>query len=490
MFSRGIGIASTLVLSRLLDTTDFGIVAVAFTISAALNSVSNIGVTESLVRLKVVGRAELDTGFTIQFVKGGITGLLLLAVAPVAANWFSDARLTNVIYILAATFALAGLENIGIINFRRDMRFNREFQLSAVERVLNFGATLAAALILRSYWALVIGLVIARIVRVIATYAMEPYRPRFGLQAWRELARFSLWMWLSSLAYIVWIRADPLVVGSQVSAGVLGLYVVALDIALLPATEIMEPIGAVLFASFAAEHNAGRDPRGNAFILAVSLMAVMAPVALVISASSTDIVGVLLGSKWSSAAPIIAVLAFAVVLSPFSNTASQSLTASGKVNLNLIVVVLASIVKVCVLLIAARTGDLHVIAASALAITSVESTMFILVLQLNGSKLSRVGWSIARIVTAVLLAALILQKTGIAWAGDEKLPILTCLWQGAVLGVVGFSSYSGVLSGLWILAGRPNGPEQQVASIIISIVTRLSRQFSVLSAYGRRSQPK
>ena len=297
MFSRGIGIASTLVLARLLDTTDFGIVAIAFTISAALNSVSNVGVTENLVRYKTVGRPELDTGFTIQLVKGVITGALLLAAAPIAASWFSEPRLTNVIYVLAIIFALSGIENIGIINFRRDMRFDREFQLSIIERVLTFAATLTAALLLRSYWALVIGMLVAKIVRVIATYVMEPYRPKLGLHAWGELAGFSMWMWLSSLVYIVWIRADPLVVGSQVSKAVLGLYVVALDIALLPATEIMEPIGAVLFAGFAAEHNAGSDPRGKTFSLAVSLMTVMAPIALIISAASTEIVGVLLGPK-------------------------------------------------------------------------------------------------------------------------------------------------------------------------------------------------
>ena len=480
MFSRGIGIASTLVLARLLDTTDFGIVAIAFTISAALNSVSNVGVTENLVRQKTVGRAELDTGFTVQLIKGGITGLLLVAAAPLAADWFSEPRLTNVIIVLAVVFALGGLENIGIINFRRDLRFDREFQLSAIERVLTFAATLTAALILRSYWALVIGMVVGKIVRVIATYAMEPYRPRLGLHAWRELAGFSLWMWLSSLVYIVWLRADPLVVGSQVSKAVLGLYVVALDIALLPATEIMEPIGAVLFAGFAAERNAGRDPRGNAFALAVSLMTVMAPIALILSAASTDVVGVLLGAKWSAAAPVVAILTFAVVLSPFSNTASQSLTANGKVRTNLAVVVCASVIKAGVLFVAAQTGDLYLIATSALAITSIESLMFIYVLHRNGSRLGGVAWAIVRTVIASLATALALRATGIAWAGDQVLPVLTCLWRGTVLSVVGVTAYAGVLGSLWALGGRPDGPERKIIGVTLnfikSIVARLQKE--------------
>ena len=477
MFSRGIGIASTLVLARLLDTTDFGIVAIAFTISAAFNSLSNVGVTENLVRHQTVGRAELDTGFTVQLAKGAITGVLLVAAAPLAADWFSEPRLTNVIYVLAAVFALGGLENIGIIFFRREMRFDREFQLSAIERVLTFAATLTSALLLRSYWALVIGMLVGKIVRLIATYAMQPYRPRLGLHAWRELAGFSMWMWLSSLVYIVWFRADPLVVGSQVTKAALGLYVVALDIALLPATEIMEPIGAVLFAGFAAERNAGRDAQANAFGLAVSLMTVMAPIALVLSAASTEIVGVLLGAKWSAAAPIVAILTFAVVLSPFSNTAAQSLTASGKVRANLAVVVCASVIKVAVLYFAARTGDLYVIAVAALTITSVESSMFIYMLHRNGSRLRGMGWPLVRALVSMSLAALVLKATGLAWSGDVVLPIVTSLWRGTVLGLVGFGVYAGVLFALWTLAGRPNGPERQIVSVMVPLVARMRRRF-------------
>jgi lipopolysaccharide exporter len=480
MFSRGIGIASTLVLARLLDTTDFGIVAIAFTISAALSSISNVGVTENLVRHKTVGRAELDTGFTFQLVKGVITGMLLAAAAPIAATWFSEPRLTNVIYVLAAVFALSGLENIGIVNFRRDMRFDREFQLSVIERVLTFAATLTAAFLLRSYWALVIGMLVAKIVRVIATYVMEPYRPKLGLHAWGELAGFSMWMWLSSLVYIVWIRADPLVVGSQVSKAVLGLYVVALDIALLPATEIMEPIGAVLFAGFAAEHNAGSDPRGNTFSLAVSLMIVMAPIALIISAASTEIVGLLLGPKWSSAAPIVAILTFTVVLSPFSNTAAQSLTASGKIRSNLAVVTCASLIKVGVLYVAARTGNLYVIAISALTITSAESSMFIYMLRRNGSRFSGMAWPTARSIGCLLVSALALKATGIAWAGDEILPIAACLWRGTVLGVVGGGVYASALASLWFLAGRPPGPERQITAVIEPLLNRIAYRVTAI----------
>lgn len=473
MCSRLLGVASTLVLARLLDTTDFGIVAIAFTISAAFDSVSNVGVVENLIRQKEVGRDLLDTGFTIQVIKGLICGVLVAAAAPLASQWYADPRLQNVMYVLGGAFALSGFENVGIIFFRRELRFDREFVLSSLERVSMFVVTLTAALLLRNYWALVLGVAAAKLVRLIATYAIHPYRPRLGMRAWHELAGFSFWMWLSSLAYIVWRRADPLVVGAAVSKAELGVFVVALDIALLPTTEILDALNAVLFAQFAAERNAGGDPRTTAFKLAITLVAIMAPIALVLSAASTEVVGVLLGAKWSAASPMVAILAFSSMLAPFSLTASIVLTSMGRIKANFSVVTLASLVKVAVLAVAAQTGSLQVIALAALGVLSIESSLFILMIRHHGSPLRGVVGPLSRLVPSLSLSAAAMMASGLAWAGDVMLPITDCLLRGAALGVIGAGVYAGVLFFLWYAVGRPDGPERQILTVGQPIVTRL-----------------
>lgn len=480
MGSRLLGVASTLILARLLNTADFGIVAIAFTITAAFDSVSNVGVVENLVRHLHVGRDVLDTGFTIQVIKGLLCGAFTVAAAPLASHWYADPRLENVMYVLGGAFALASFENIGIIHFRREMRFDREFQLSAIERVSMFVVTLVSALILRNYWALVIGTATAKLVRLVATYAMHPHRPRLGLRAWHELAGFSFWMWLSSLAYIVWRRADPLVVGAAVSKAELGLYVVALDIALLPTTEILDAVNAVIFAQFAAERNAGGDPRKNAFRLAVTLVAIMAPIALILSAASSDVIGVLLGPKWSAAGPIVAILTFSSMLSPFSLTASIVLTTMGKLKSNFTVVTLASIAKLAVLSVAAQTGSLHLIALAALTITSIESSLFIFMLRRNGAQITGIGGPLARLVASLLLSAVAMYASGLAWPGDIVSPILACLARGAALGVIGGGVYALTLLGLWNAAGRPDGPERQIIDVALPVVTRLWQRLIAL----------
>ena len=484
MCSRVLGVASTLVLARLLGTADFGLAAIAFTISAAFNSIANVGVTENLVRHDNIGPDVLNTGFTIQVIKGLVTGGLLAATAPLAAAWFDEPRLQLVMYVLAGCYALSGVENVGVIHFRRDLRFDREFQLSAVERVSVFVATVISALLLRNYWALIIGIGVSKVARVIATYAMHSYRPRLGLKAWHELASFSLWMWLSSLAYIVWQRADPLVLGSAVSVAELGVFIVALDIALLPATEILEPAAGVLFAGFAAERNAGRDPRAQAFSLAVTLLAVMVPIALVLSAGSAYVVGVLLGMKWVAAAPLIAILTLSVMLSPFSSTASIVLTATGKLKANFTVVTAASLCKLMVLYIAAQTGNLYVVASASLTITSIESSLFIFMLRRNGSRMSGLFRPLCRIIASAIVTAFAMYASGLAWVGTDIPSFAACVIRGAAIGALGFGVYAAVLTGLWHAAGRPDGPERRIFTVLLPLLARIWRR--ALALLGRR----
>ena len=128
MVTRFLGLASTLVLARVLMPADFGLVAMATTFGAAVEALSQLGLQDALVRHRD-GERLMDTGFTLQLGRGLATGVVVAASAPAAAWWFTEPRLIPILMILAATSVVAGAENIGIIVFRRDMRFDKQFAL-------------------------------------------------------------------------------------------------------------------------------------------------------------------------------------------------------------------------------------------------------------------------------------------------------------------------------------------------------------------------
>src|ERR1700693_4425582 len=121
--TRSLGFVSTLILARLLLPSDFGLIAMATTFSYGIEAFSQLGLQEALIRRGGGGLDLHHTAFTMQVGRALTTGLMIAAAAPAAGWWFSEPRLVTVVLVLAAQTVLNGLENVGIVEYRRAMRF-------------------------------------------------------------------------------------------------------------------------------------------------------------------------------------------------------------------------------------------------------------------------------------------------------------------------------------------------------------------------------
>ncbi|HUN40728.1 MAG TPA: oligosaccharide flippase family protein, partial [Acetobacteraceae bacterium] len=179
--SRLLGVFNTIILARLLVPADFGLVAMAMTFETSLLMMTAFPVLDALLRRPEADTHLHDAAFTIQIGRAILTALIIAAAAPIAAHWFAQPRLTALVLALAVLTAINGLSNIGIVEYQRELRFDVQFRLQALPAVLQLVATLGTAWLTHSYWALIVGLAVSRVGRVIMTYTVHPYRPRLSL---------------------------------------------------------------------------------------------------------------------------------------------------------------------------------------------------------------------------------------------------------------------------------------------------------------------
>jgi lipopolysaccharide exporter len=161
---RGIGFVSTIILARLLTPDDFGVVAMAMVGVAMLEVFTQSGSDLALLRNAEPTREHYNAAWTLEIIQGCVLAVLLFTTAPLVGGHFEDPRVTNVIRLLSLRAVVGGFQNIGVVTFRRELRFGREFQFGIVKKSATFVVTLVAAFVLRSYWAHVIGQVKGRIV--------------------------------------------------------------------------------------------------------------------------------------------------------------------------------------------------------------------------------------------------------------------------------------------------------------------------------------
>ena len=178
---RVLGLASTLVLVRLVAPADFGIIALATSFMQTIDGMLALGTEEAVIREHAPGRDFYDTAFTMNLLRGLSVTLLVGALAWPAAHFFDDARLGPVLLFVAVLPLLDGISNIGAVEFRRDFAFHKEFAIMVLPKLGGIIATIIAAILLRSYVAMLFGIGVNRTLRVVMSYLMHPYRPRLSL---------------------------------------------------------------------------------------------------------------------------------------------------------------------------------------------------------------------------------------------------------------------------------------------------------------------
>ena len=463
--SRVLGFASTLILARLLAPSDFGLLAMAVTFSSAVDEISQIGLGDALVRRQEQGLRLHDTAFTLQVLRGLLTGLVVALAAPLASMWFAEPRLTPLLLVLAGLSVLSSFENIGIVEYRRDMRYGMQFRLLIVPRLAQVVVGIVSALLLQSYWALLIAIGVSKVMRLIMTYVLHPFRPRPSLACWRDLVGFSVWSWAASIARLAWDRLDAFVVGPFFGARQLGVYLLGTEMAMLPISELVVPAAEVLFPGFVAARNRGTDPVGLAFRVASTLLLATVPLAIMISAAAGAIVLVLLGPQWAEARPIIEIFAWACMLSPFSFVGSSILVAGSHVRRDFQVMAVAAAVKGILVYIAALSGNTRLVAAAIVLSVALEALLFTLQLRAIGNLNIRDSLgSLCRTTAAGGAVCAVLAGCGVGWAA-APLSVDAALLHCVTVGLLVFGIYIPVQIALWWFAGRPDGPEQQALEI-------------------------
>jgi len=257
------------------------------------------------------------------------------------------------------------------------------------------------------------------------------------------------------------------VLGPVVGSAQLGLYLIATDLAILPVTEIIAPVADALFAGFASAQKKGSSSIHHAPLVAATLMMFLMPITITISCGSGYVVEALLGPKWESARVLVAILAWLCLFSPFSFVSSVVLVANGFVRRNFAGKVIASSVKLAVLLTTiALTDNLKLIAVAVTVCVAAESCSYTLLLRGLGDvqPKSMVG-PIMRTMIAGSSVVLLLYETSLAWQ-PVSMPSLDALLHGAALGVVVATLYAAAMAALWHLSGRPVGPETQLLNLV------------------------
>jgi lipopolysaccharide exporter len=463
-----LGALSIIVLARLLTPEDFAIVAIASSVLSLVQSCTELSLASALVQRKEVSRSLIDTAWTMSLLRSLGIVLVFLVLGWPLSRIFGNPDLVPVLLVSGLTGAAAGLLNPLITQVTREMRFWPVACTQLAQKALSLGFAIGLALMLHSYWAIIIGNALGAVLASILSYFLVPYLPRFSLRHFREIWSFSGWLFFKQLCETLNWRGDQLIVGAAVPGAQFGIYAMADNLAVIPARETVHPIRQALFPGL-ANICVDRERLNKAVLRTQSVAAmVIAPAGVLLALLAEPTVKVVLGNQWLAAIPFVKVIALLYTFGCFSIALQPVAMALGKTKILFVQQAAALTVKVPMLigglvfggLIGAAIGRcLAEFLAMLIELIAIRVLTGITVAAQLAAHLTTIFGLVAMSLGVVLLQSQLVQA--------QVLPLA----QLAVSGTAGVAIFLAAVFALWAATGRRAGP-----------VTEL------LQLFGRRAQ--
>lgn len=350
--------AISIVVIRLLDPTDYGLMAMATVFLGLILLLNEMGLGSALVQQQDLEQREMEQ----------VLGMLLLVnlglyagvyfAAPLIATFFKEPRVTLIIQVLAIRLPLVSLSVVQRSVLQRHMRFRARATIDFTSMTSGSVMTLSLALLGHGVWSLVYGTLFGGVVQVLGTYLASRVllRPRFSVRGMRRQAVFGGFLTVDRILWYVYTRSDAVIIGRVIGNEALGYYHVAKRLASLPLDKLGGTLNEVGFSAYSRVQHDRKALRSHYCKAARAASFFGFPVCFGISAVAPVAVPLILGSKWVDSVFTMQAIALVIPLRQLNVLNTPALLGIGRPEVNVVNLLFALTIMPAAFLIGSNWG--------------------------------------------------------------------------------------------------------------------------------------
>ena len=474
-----IGLASMLILARLLEPEDYGLVVLVEAVVTLLAAITELQMASVLIHLPKVDDAHFSTAWTLNLIRAFVLCLLVILIAPALAGFYEDPRLLGIAYVSSLSLFLGALLNPKMAILIRDLDFKKEFWLGLSQKIAGFVVTVGMAYYLRNYWALVLGTLATQICGLIVSYVCYPFKPAFTLSKFRELWGFSMWLSLANFVKTLNAKLDQFVVGKMFSTSTTGVYSLATRLSTVLFTDTLGAALRVISPSLRA-HTNNQLAMNKAYLNTQSLVTlVFLPVASITSALAMPLIDLALGPKWTEVTDVFRVLVLALCLEAIGGVGLSVVMATLNTRLAFFRDLASIAGRAALMAVGLYQGGFTGLLLGRAASSVLDLLLYFSIAgKVTGLSIREqlvLNWRTALACVLVYPLLYILQTPPWFELGDSRL--IQAAWLLAMI-VLGFLMQAAVQTLLWVASARPNSIEVVFLSYLRKKLTPKGKQLS------------
>ncbi|MCG7644904.1 lipopolysaccharide biosynthesis protein [Alteromonas sp. Cnat3-28] len=224
--SQGVSFIVTIVLARLLDPSDFGLIAMIMVVVGMAQVFTDIGLGGALIQKNDVSQTHYSSVFFFNLSVASLLSLLMFIFAENIATFYNLEQLLTLIKVVCVIFIFNALGSVQIARLRKQLNYALIAKAGVISSVFSGFVGIAMATYEFGVWSLVAQILSQSLLNSMLLWLFSRWRPAysFSIQSLKELWTFGFRMFLSGLLDAIYSRLDYLIIGKIFPPVTLGYF--------------------------------------------------------------------------------------------------------------------------------------------------------------------------------------------------------------------------------------------------------------------------
>lgn len=224
--THGMSFIVSIFLTRLLEPSDFGLIAMAMVVIGIASIFTDIGLGGALIQRKNVNSIHFSSVFYFNIFIGLILTIITYFFSSEISKFYNNSQITFLIKILSILFILNSFSSIQEVILRKELKFDILTKINLISAFISGIIGIILAFLGAGLWSLVTQVLTQRILYTIFIWSANNWRPKleFSWKALRQLWGYGFRMFLSGLLDKIYSQIDTIIIGKQFQPAILGYF--------------------------------------------------------------------------------------------------------------------------------------------------------------------------------------------------------------------------------------------------------------------------
>jgi len=222
----GVSLIITIILARLLEPSDFGLIAMIMVIVVIASIFSDIGLGGALIQRRRVLPIHYSSVFFFNITVGLLLTLLSFFSAPWIAEFYGQEALLPLIEVVSILFFITSLSAVQNVILRKTLNYQLITKINVWASLYSGIIGIVLAYLGAGVWSLVAQIMLREVIINIIIWKKTSWLPTFSFsfKALRQLWKYGFNMFLAGMIDTIYEKIDYMIIGKLFAPAVLGFF--------------------------------------------------------------------------------------------------------------------------------------------------------------------------------------------------------------------------------------------------------------------------